>query len=167
MANQHDSAWATAQAQLYQTAKLLDLDPGMHEFLRYPKRELTVHFPVKMDDGSLRIFVGYRVQHNLSLGPAKGGIRYHREVHRAEARALAMWMRWKCALVSLPFGGAKGGVVVDVKQLSRRELEGLTRRFTTEIAPMIGPESDIPAPDMNTDAQIMAWMMDTYSMNRG
>jgi glutamate dehydrogenase (NAD(P)+) len=146
---------------------MLHLEPDLHALLRHPKRELTVNFPVKMDDGTLRMFTGYRVQHNVSLGPAKGGLRYHPEVDLDEVRALAMWMTWKCALVNLPFGGGKGGVVADVRHLSRRELEGLTRRFTTEISFLIGPERDIPAPDLYTDAQVMAWIMDTYSMHRG
>jgi glutamate dehydrogenase (NAD(P)+) len=161
------SAYQTAQEQLNIVAEHLHLEPGIHDMLRHPKRELTVSFPVKMDDGSLRIFSGYRVQHNNSLGPSKGGIRYHPEVNLEEVRALAMWMTWKCALVNLPYGGAKGGVSCEPARMSQRELEGLTRRFTTEISILIGPERDIPAPDMNTNPQIMAWMMDTYSMHRG
>ncbi|HEY7463374.1 MAG TPA: Glu/Leu/Phe/Val dehydrogenase, partial [Candidatus Limnocylindria bacterium] len=134
---------------------------------RVPKRELTVNFPVTMDDGHVEVFTGYRVQHNLSRGPAKGGIRYHQDVTLDEVRALAMWMTWKCAVVNIPYGGGKGGVIVDPKQLSQRELEGLTRRFTTEISPLIGPDRDIPAPDVNTNAQTMAWIMDTFSMHHG
>jgi glutamate dehydrogenase (NAD(P)+) len=135
--------------------------------LRVPKRELTVNFPVTMDDGNVEVFTGYRVQHNLSRGPAKGGIRYHQDVTLDEVRALAMWMTWKCAVVNIPYGGGKGGVIVDPKRLSTRELEGLTRRFATEISPLIGPDRDIPAPDVNTNAQTMAWIMDTYSMHNG
>lgn len=164
---QPNSAYHTALEQLEIVAEHLRLEPGIHEVLRYPKRELTVSFPVKMDDGSLRVFNGYRVQHNNSLGPSKGGIRYHPDVNLEEVRALAMWMTWKCGVVSLPYGGAKGGVTCDPARMSQRELEGLTRRFTTEISVLIGPESDIPAPDLNTNPQIMAWMMDTYSMHRG
>jgi glutamate dehydrogenase (NAD(P)+) len=160
-------AYETALEQLDIVAEHLQLEPGVHALLRHPKRELTVSFPVKMDDGSLKVFSGYRVQHNTSLGPSKGGIRYHPEVRLEEVRALAMWMTWKCSLVNLPYGGAKGGVTCEPARMSQRELEGLTRRFTTEISVLIGPESDIPAPDLNTNPQIMAWMMDTYSMHRG
>jgi glutamate dehydrogenase (NAD(P)+) len=131
------------------------------------RRALTVTFPVKMDDGTVRVFTGYRVQHNLGRGPAKGGIRYHQGVTIDEVKALAMWMTWKCAVVGIPFGGGKGGVIVDPKKLSLKEVEALTRRFTTEISVLIGPERDIPAPDVNTNAQVMAWMMDTYSMHQG
>src|ERR671914_2646283 len=159
--------WAVAQAQFDAAAEQLDLDPGLRRVLRVPKRELTVNFPVTLDNGSVEVFTGYRVQHNVSRGPAKGGIRYHQDVTLDEVRALAMWMTWKCACVNIPYGGGKGGVVVDPKKLSRRELEGLTRRFTTEISVLIGPERDIPAPDVNTNAQTMAWMMDTYSMHVG
>jgi glutamate dehydrogenase (NAD(P)+) len=161
------SAYKTAQTQLRHVVEVLNLDPGLHALLASCKRELTVHFPVQMDDGSLRIFTGYRIHHSPSLGPFKGGIRYHPSVTLNEVRALAMWMTWKSALVSLPYGGAKGGVVVDTKRLSLRELEGITRRFTTEISSFIGPESDIPAPDMGTNPQVMAWIMDTYSMHKG
>jgi len=159
--------WDVAQAQFDSAAELLDLDPGLRRVLRVAQRELTVNFPVTMDDGHVEVFTGYRIQHNVSRGPAKGGIRYHQDVTRDEVRALAMWMTWKCAVVNIPYGGGKGGVVVDPKQLSMRELEGLTRRFTTEISPLIGPDRDIPAPDVNTNAQVMAWMMDTFSMHRG
>lgn len=160
-------ALSTALAQLNSTAERLDLDPGLHAMLARCKRELSVHFPVQMDDGSIRVFHGYRVQHNLSRGPAKGGIRYHPGVSLDEVRALAMWMTWKCAVVNLPYGGAKGGVVVDPKTLSDSELENLTRRYATEISIMIGPNEDIPAPDMGTNGRIMAWIMDTISMHRG
>ena len=161
------NAWDVAQQQFDLAAEQLNLSPGLRKVLREPKRELTVHFPVKMDDGSVQVFTGYRVQHNLSRGPAKGGIRYHQNVSLDEVKALAMWMTWKCAVVGIPFGGGKGGVIVAPKKLSLRELEGLTRRFTTEISIIIGPERDIPAPDVNTNSQTMAWMMDTYSMHVG
>jgi glutamate dehydrogenase (NAD(P)+) len=159
--------WAVAQEQFDHAAEKLDLDDGMRRVLRVPQRELTVNFPVTLDTGDVRVFTGYRVQHNVSRGPGKGGIRYHQDVTLDEVRALAMWMSWKCACVNIPFGGAKGGVIVDPKKLSIREVEGLTRRFTTEISPLIGPDRDIPAPDVNTNAQTMAWMMDTFSMHHG
>ncbi len=171
MTTEHATApvnpWAVAQEQFDLAAERLGLDEGMRAVLREPRRELTVHFPVHMDDGSVRVFTGYRVQHNLGRGPAKGGIRYHQDVSRDEVKALAMWMTWKCAVVEIPYGGGKGGVIVDPKKLSIREIEALTRRFFTEIEILIGPEKDIPAPDVNTNAQIMAWMMDTYSMHAG
>jgi glutamate dehydrogenase (NAD(P)+) len=159
--------WQVAQQQFDLAAERLNLDPGLRRVLREPRRELTVHFPVKMDDGSVQVYTGYRVQHNLGRGPAKGGIRYHQDVSLDEVKALAMWMTWKCAVVGIPYGGGKGGVIVDPKKLSQKELEALTRRFFTEIEVLIGPEKDIPAPDVNTNAQIMAWMMDTYSMHAG
>jgi glutamate dehydrogenase (NAD(P)+) len=161
------NAWEVAQRQFDLAADRLDLDPGMRLVLREPRREFTCHFPVHMDDGTVQVFTGYRVQHNLGRGPAKGGIRYHQDVTLDEVKALAMWMTWKCAVVGIPYGGGKGGVIVDPKQLSQKELEGLTRRFFTEIEVLVGPEKDIPAPDVNTNAQIMAWMMDTYSMHAG
>jgi glutamate dehydrogenase (NAD(P)+) len=159
--------WNVAQQQFDLAAERLNLDPGLRRVLREPRRELIVHFPVKMDDGSVQVYTGYRVQHNLGRGPAKGGIRYHQDVSLDEVKALAMWMTWKCAVVGIPYGGGKGGVIVDPKKLSQKELEALTRRFFTEIEVLIGPEKDIPAPDVNTNAQIMAWMMDTYSMHVG
>ncbi|MGZ6266043.1 MAG: Glu/Leu/Phe/Val family dehydrogenase [Candidatus Limnocylindrales bacterium] len=159
--------WHVAQQQFDLAAVHLNLSHDLRKVLREPKRELTVHFPVKMDDGSVEVFTGYRVQHNLSRGPAKGGIRYHQDVSLDEVRALAMWMTWKCAVVGIPFGGGKGGVKVDPKKLSLREVEGLTRRYATEISILIGPEKDIPAPDVNTNSQTMAWIMDTYSMHVG
>jgi glutamate dehydrogenase (NAD(P)+) len=159
--------WAVAQQQFDLAAERLQLDDAMRRVLREPRRELTVHFPVKMDDGSVEVFTGYRVQHNLGRGPAKGGIRYHQDVTLDEIKALAMWMTWKCAVVGIPYGGGKGGVIVDPKKLSIKELEALTRRFFTEIEVLVGPEKDIPAPDVNTNAQVMAWMMDTYSMHVG
>ena len=161
------NAWQVAQQQFDLAAERLNLDPGLRRVLREPRRELIVHFPVKMDDGSVQVFTGYRVQHNLGRGPAKGGIRYHQGVTLDEVKALAMWMTWKCAVVGIPYGGGKGGVIVDPKQLSQRELEGLTRRYATEISIIIGPERDIPAPDVNTNSQTMAWIMDTYSMHVG
>jgi glutamate dehydrogenase (NAD(P)+) len=161
------NAWAVAQQQFDLAAERLDLDEGMRRVLREPRRELTVHFPVKMDDGSVKVFTGYRVQHNLGRGPAKGGIRYHQDVTIDEVKALAMWMTWKCAVVGIPYGGGKGGVIVDPKKLSMKELEALSRRFFTEIEVLVGPEKDIPAPDVNTTPQVMAWFMDTYSMHQG
>jgi glutamate dehydrogenase (NAD(P)+) len=162
-----DPAYAIALTQFDTVADRLQLDNGIRELLRVPKRELITNFPVKMDDGSVRVFTGYRTQHNLARGPAKGGIRYHPQVSQGEVRALAMWMTWKCAVVSIPYGGAKGGVACDPKQMSLAELERLTRRYTSEISILIGPQEDIPAPDMNTNARVMAWIMDTYSMNVG
>jgi len=156
-----------ALAQYDRAVKYLKLKRGIEEYLRWPKRELTVNFPVKMDDGSVRIFTGYRVHHSTARGPTKGGIRYHPDVTLDEVRALAMWMTWKCAVMNLPYGGAKGGVVCDPKKLSLQELENLTRRYATEISILMSPEGDIPAPDVNTTPQIMAWIMDTYSMHRG
>jgi glutamate dehydrogenase (NAD(P)+) len=163
----HESAWETALAQLDEVAELMGLAPGVHETLRTPKRALIVSVPFRMDDGSTRVYQGYRVQHNITRGPAKGGIRYHPDVGLDEVKALAMWMTWKCAIAGIPFGGAKGGVAVDVKQHSRSELERMTRRYASEILPLIGPERDIPAPDMNTNEEVMAWIMDTYSTNKG
>src|ERR687895_2016589 len=159
--------WAVAQAQFDLAADKLDLDDGMRRVLRVPQRELTVNFPVTLDNGDVQVFTGHRVQHNVSRGPGKGGIRYHQDVTLDEVRALAMWMTWKCACVNIPYGGGKGGVIVDPKKLTMREVEGMTRRFTTEMSPLIGPDRDIPAPDVNTNAQTMAWIMDTYSMHHG
>jgi glutamate dehydrogenase (NAD(P)+) len=161
------NAWHVAQQQFDLAAERLNLDPGLRRVLREPRRELTVHFPVKMDDGTVQVFTGFRVQHNLGRGPAKGGIRYHQDVSIDEVKALAMWMTWKCAVVGIPYGGGKGGVIVDPKKLSMKELEGLSRRYFTEITVLIGPERDIPAPDVNTTPQIMSWFMDTYSMHVG
>jgi glutamate dehydrogenase (NAD(P)+) len=162
-----DSAWDTALAQLDEAAELMGLAPGVHEILRSPKRALSVSIPFRMEDGNTRVCQGYRVHHNVTRGPAKGGIRYHPDVDLDEVKALAMWMTWKCAVVGIPFGGAKGGVAVDTKQLTRSELERMTRRYASEILPFIGPERDIPAPDMNTNEEIMSWIMDTYSQNTG
>ena len=159
--------YITAQRQFDQAASILELDPGLRAVLREVRREFTVNFPVRMDDGRIRVFTGYRIQHNLTRGPAKGGIRYHPQVSLDEVKALAMWMTWKCAVTNLPFGGAKGGVICDPALLTPRELENLTRRFASEISLLIGPESDIPAPDVNTNQQTMAWIMDTISMEKG
>ena len=156
-----------AVAQFDEAADRLGLSQAMRAILRKPKRELIVNFPVRMDNGDVEMFTGYRVQHNINRGPAKGGIRFSPEVSLDEVRALAMWMTWKCAVVSIPFGGAKGGVICDPHKLSSGELERLTRRYATDISILIGPDSDIPAPDMNTNPQIMAWIMDTFSMHRG
>ncbi len=163
----HGSTYYSALRQFDQAAAFLGLDPGTRAFLRHPRRELTVNFPVLMDDGSLRMFTGIRVHHSTIRGPSKGGIRFHPQVDLNDVRALAMWMTWKCAVVNIPYGGAKGGVVVDPALLSERELCALTRRYTTEMMLMFGPESDIPAPDVNTNPQVMAWIMDTYSMQKG
>jgi len=159
--------YTTALAQFDASADLLNLPQATRAILRMPKRELTVNFPVKMDNGTIKIFTGYRVQHDITRGPAKGGIRFSPEVSLDEVRALAMWMTWKCSVVGIPFGGAKGGVTCNPKELSSGELERIARRYITEMTVVIGPMSDIPAPDMNTDGRIMAWMMDTYSMQVG
>ena len=156
-----------ARRQIDRVGKRLNLDPGLLEILKHAKRELIVNFPVKMDDGSIKVFTGYRVQFNDALGPFKGGIRYHWNVSLDEVRALAAWMTWKCSVMGLPFGGAKGGVVCNPKKMSRGELERLTRRFASAISIIIGPDKDIPAPDVYTDSQTMAWIMDTISMNVG
>ena len=162
-----DNLFDVAVRQFQIAADVLGLDHDLRGVLSHCQRELTVHFPVEMDDGSVQVFTGHRVQHNNGPGPSKGGIRYHQDVTISEVKALAMWMTWKCAVVGLPFGGAKGGVRVNPKLLSQSELQNLTRRYTTEIQPMIGPNRDIPAPDVNTNPQVMAWLMDTYSMNVG
>jgi glutamate dehydrogenase (NAD(P)+) len=161
------NVWGMAQGQLDDVAGLIGLNQSVHGYLREPKRVLTVSIPVRMDGGGFKMFEGYRVQHNMARGPGKGGIRFHPDVTLDEVKALAMWMTWKCALVNLPFGGAKGGVICDTKALSLHELENLTRRYTSEISIIIGPEKDIPAPDVYTTPQIMAWIMDTYSMQKG
>ena len=148
-------------------ARILNLDPGIWKILTSPKRQIIVSCPVQMDNGEIEVFTGYRVQYNVTLGPAKGGIRYHPDVSLDEVTALAAWMTWKCAVAHIPFGGGKGGVVCDPTRMSRRELEALTRRYVAEIIDAIGPEKDVPAPDVNTNDQIMAWVMDTYSMHVG
>ncbi len=156
-----------AVAQFDQAAEAMELDLSLRERLKLPQRSLIVSVPIRMDDGRVEVYTGYRVQHDSSRGPTKGGIRYHPDVNLGEVAALAMWMTWKCALADLPYGGAKGGVAVDPKQLSRAELQRLTRRYAAEIFPLIGPEKDVPAPDVGTDAQVMAWIMDTYSQQVG
>jgi glutamate dehydrogenase (NAD(P)+) len=161
------SASDVALAQFEKAVAHMKLNPDLVEYLRRPRRELIVHFPVYMDDGSMRMYTGYRVHHSTVRGPTKGGIRYHPDVNLDEVRALAMWMTWKNALMNLPYGGAKGGVAVDPNQLSRHELRRLTRRFASEISVLISPEGDIPAPDVGTNSQVMAWIMDTYSVARG
>ncbi|HEX9015539.1 MAG TPA: Glu/Leu/Phe/Val dehydrogenase [Chloroflexota bacterium] len=161
------TAYDMALEQFNAAADKLNLEQGMREILSNCKRELTVHFPVRMDDGTIKVFTGYRIEHNMARGPAKGGIRYHPQVDLYEVRALAMWMTWKCAVVGIPYGGAKGGVICDPKSMSLGELERMTRRYTSEISLLIGPERDIPAPDVNTNPQVMAWLMDTFSMTRG
>ncbi|MEM6285038.1 MAG: Glu/Leu/Phe/Val dehydrogenase [Chloroflexota bacterium] len=162
-----DEAYRTALNQFDRAVSYTALDDGIREFLRYPRREFTVNFPVRRDDGTVEMFTGYRVHHSTVLGPTKGGIRYSPNVTLDEVRALAMWMTWKCALVQIPYGGAKGGVVVDPRDLSQREVQNLTRRYATELIPIISPHSDIPAPDMGTSSETMAWFMDTYSMTVG
>ena len=159
--------WHQAMAQLDRAATKMSLEHYIVERLRYPKRTLTVSVPVMMDNGKLKVFEGYRVHHNMDRGPAKGGIRYHPQVSLDEVKALAFWMTMKCAVVNLPYGGAKGGVICDPKKMSIGEIERLTRRYTSEISILIGPDRDIPAPDVNTNEQIMGWVMDTYSMTVG
>jgi glutamate dehydrogenase (NAD(P)+) len=156
-----------AMRQFDTAAEKLKLNPGLREVFRSPRRALTLSLPIKMDDGTIKVFQGFRVQHNNARGPCKGGIRYHPNVTFDEVQALASWMTWKCATVNIPFGGGKGGIICDPKQLSHTELERLTRRYAYEISDFIGPDRDIPAPDVYTDAQVMAWIMDTYSMTRG
>ncbi len=156
-----------AKKQIDIVAKVINLNDGIREILKSPKRELTVNFPVRMDNGEYKVFTGYRVQYNMARGPCKGGIRYHPQVSLDEVRALAAWMTWKCSVMNLPYGGAKGGVICNPKEMSKGTLERLTRRFASEIAPLIGPEMDVPAPDVYTDSQTMAWIMDTYSMQKG
>ncbi|AIE85649.1 Glu/Leu/Phe/Val family dehydrogenase [Fimbriimonas ginsengisoli] len=165
--SQHINILEMARRQLADAAQYLDLDRGLHQVLATPIRTLIVRFPVVMDNGEVQVFEGYRVQHNASRGPTKGGIRYHPDVDVEETSALAMWMTWKCAVANIPFGGAKGSVKVDTKLLSKRELEKMTRRYVTEINTMLGERSDIPAPDIGTNAQVMAWIMDTISMQVG
>jgi glutamate dehydrogenase (NAD(P)+) len=157
--------WQAQQARFNFAAQKLNLDEGLWKILQSPSREIIVHIPVAMDDGRLEVFTGYRVQHSIARGPAKGGVRYSPDVTLDEVRALASWMTWKCAVVNIPFGGAKGGIIVDPKKLSISELEKLTRRYTAELIEFLGPEKDVPAPDVNTNEQTMAWMMDTYSMH--
>jgi glutamate dehydrogenase (NAD(P)+) len=157
--------WEAQAARFDFAAQKLNLDEGLWKILRYPQREIIVHIPVAMDNGTLEVFTGFRVQHSIARGPAKGGVRYSPDVTLDEVRALASWMTWKCAVVNIPFGGAKGGIIVDPKKLSLSELEKMTRRYTAELIEFLGPEKDVPAPDMNTNEQTMAWMMDTFSMH--
>ena len=157
--------WEAQAARFDFAAQKLNLDEGLWKILRYPNREIIVHIPVAMDDGRLEVYTGFRVQHSIARGPAKGGVRYSPDVTLDEVRALASWMTWKCAVVNIPFGGAKGGIIVDPKKLTITELERLTRRYTAELIEFLGPEKDVPAPDMNTNEQTMAWMMDTFSMH--
>jgi len=165
-ANEHEvNPWEAQAARFDLAARKLNLDEGLWKVLRYPAREIIVHIPVAMDDGSLEVFTGFRVQHSIARGPGKGGIRYSPDVNLDEVRALASWMTWKCAVVNIPFGGAKGGIICDPHKMSQGELERMTRRYTSELIEFIGPEKDVPAPDMNTNEQTMAWIMDTYSMH--
>jgi glutamate dehydrogenase (NAD(P)+) len=162
---QEINPWEAQAARFDYAARKLNLDEGIWKILRYPAREIIVHIPVMMDDGHIEVFTGFRVQHSVARGPGKGGIRYSPEVTLDEVRALASWMTWKCAVVNIPFGGAKGGVICDPKKMSTGELERMTRRYTCEIIDFIGPEKDVPAPDLGTNEQTMAWIMDTYSMH--
>lgn len=163
----HMNPYEMAKVQLRHVANRMNLDPNIHEILQHSQRALEVSIPVRLDNGNIRVFKGYRVQHSMARGPAKGGVRFHQNVSLDEVKALAMWMTWKCAVVGIPYGGAKGGVVVDPRELSPTELERLSRRYFSEIQILIGENKDIPAPDVNTNAQTMAWFMDTYSMNKG
>src|SRR5579864_1044576 len=163
---QETNPWLAAEARFDEAASRLNLDDGMCKVLRSPTKEITVHIPVQLDDGRIEVFTGYRVQHSIARGPGKGGIRFAPDVTQDEVRALASWMTWKCAVVNIPFGGAKGGVICNPDLLSMAELEKLTRRYTAEIFDFIGPERDVPAPDINTNAQTMSWIMDTYSMHK-
>ena len=163
----HGSVFGAMLQEFEGAARILDLDPGIWQILTHPKRQVVVSCPIQRDNGQIEVFTGFRVQYNITLGPAKGGIRYHPGVTLDEVTALAAWMTWKCAVAQVPFGGGKGGIICDPTTMSRRELEALTRRYTAEIIDLIGPEKDVPAPDVNTDPQIMAWFMDTYSMHVG
>jgi glutamate dehydrogenase/leucine dehydrogenase len=167
MNNSTYNPWHAAMQVFDSAAEILQLEEGVRNRAKYPERELTVNFPAKLRDGRIRMFTGYRVQHNTARGPAKGGLRYHPNVSLDEVRALASWMTWKCAVVGIPFGGGKGGVICNPKEMNELELENMTRRFTSELVGFIGPDRDIPAPDVYTNAQTMAWIMDTYSMNKG
>jgi glutamate dehydrogenase (NAD(P)+) len=164
---EHGSTFGAMLQQFDGAARILNLDPGIWKILTHPKRQIIVSCPVQMDHGEIEVFTGYRVQYNVTLGPAKGGIRYHPDVNLDEVTALAAWMTWKCAVAHIPFGGGKGGIICDPTKMSRRELEALTRRYVAEIIDAIGPEKDVPAPDVNTNEQVMAWVMDTYSMHVG
>src|SRR4051812_22885065 len=162
---QEINAWEEQAARFDLAAKKLNLDEGLWKVLRYPNREIILHIPVALDNGKLEVYTGFRVQHSIARGPAKGGLRYSPDVTLDEVRALASWMTWKCAVVNIPFGGAKGGIICDPHKMSQGELERMTRRYTAELIEFIGPEKDVPAPDINTNEQTMAWMMDTYSMH--
>ena len=162
---QETNPWQAQAARFDLAARKLNLDAGLWRVLRSPSREIIVHIPVQMDDGRLEVFTGFRVQHSIARGPAKGGLRYAPDVNLDEVRALASWMTWKCAVVNIPFGGAKGGIICDPHKMSQGELERMTRRYTAELFDFIGPEKDVPAPDVNTNEQTMAWIMDTYSMH--
>ncbi len=164
---EHGAIFGAMLQEFNVAARIINLEPGVWNILTHPKRQIIVSCPVQMDTGEIEVFTGYRVQYNITLGPAKGGIRYHPDVSLDEVTALAAWMTWKCAVAHIPFGGAKGGIVCDPTKMSRRELEALTRRYVAEIVDAIGPEKDVPAPDVNTNDQIMAWVMDTYSMHVG
>ena len=164
---EHGAIFGAMLQEFNEAARIVNLEPGIWNILTHPKRQIIVSCPVQMDNGEIEVFTGYRVQYNITLGPAKGGIRYHPDVSLDEVTALAAWMTWKCAVAHIPFGGAKGGIVCDPTKMSRRELEALTRRYVAEIVDNIGPEKDVPAPDVNTNDQIMAWVMDTYSMHVG
>src|SRR4051812_26104192 len=163
----HGPLFAAMLEEFDEAARKLNLERGIWEILTHPKRQIIVSCPVQMDNGSIQVFTGFRVQYNITLGPAKGGIRYHPDVSLDEVTALAAWMTWKCAVAHIPFGGGKGGVICDPAKMSARELEALTRRYIAEIIDLIGPEKDVPAPDVNTNDQVMAWVMDTYSMHVG
>src|SRR5215207_8471035 len=163
---EHGAIFGAMLQEFDGAARILNLEPGIWRILTHPKRQIIVSCPVQMDNGDIEVFTGYRVQYNITLGPAKGGIRYHPAVSLDEVTALAAWMTWKCAVAHIPFGGGKGGVICDPTKMSRRELEALTRRYVAEIIDAIGPESDVPAPDVNTNEQVMAWIMDTYSMHK-
>ncbi|MEO8260536.1 MAG: Glu/Leu/Phe/Val dehydrogenase [Acidobacteriota bacterium] len=167
MANTHGALFDDMLQEFDGAARILNLEPGIWKILTHPKRQIIVSCPVQMDSGAIEVFTGYRVQYNITLGPAKGGIRYHPGVSLDEVTTLAAWMTWKCAVAHIPFGGGKGGVICDPTKMSRRELEALTRRYIAEIIDAIGPEKDVPAPDVNTNEQVMAWVMDTYSMHVG
>ena len=164
---EHGAIFGAMLQEFDGAARILNLEPGIWKILTHPKRQIIVSCPVQMDNGEIEVFTGYRVQYNITLGPAKGGIRYHPDVTLDEVTALAAWMTWKCAVAHIPFGGGKGGIICDPTRMSRRELEALTRRYVAEIIDAIGPEKDVPAPDVNTNEQIMAWVMDTYSMHVG
>ena len=164
---EHGAIFGAMLQEFDEAARLLKLEPGIWKILTHPKRQIVVSCPIQMDNGEIEVFTGYRVQYNITLGPAKGGIRYHPDVSLDEVTALAAWMTWKCAVAHIPFGGGKGGIICDPSRMSKRELEALTRRYIAEIIDAIGPEKDVPAPDVNTNEQVMAWVMDTYSMHVG